>query len=85
MSDEANQSRLQYLLKLEHVFYKLGLNRCLVYHPCFVPDQKHLLVMMGQELIKHLPEQPAEYTRLYLKLGKTPEVDSMYFIGEGNA
>lgn len=48
VSDEATDSRLQYLRKLEQVLHKLGSNGCLVYHPYSIPDQDHLLVKMGQ-------------------------------------
>lgn len=82
--DEANDSRLQYLRKLDQVLHKLGSNGCLVYHPCSIPDQKHLnslLVMKGQELMKYLPEEPTEYMRLHLKLGKIPEAKPAYSNG----
>ena len=76
VSDETKDFRVQYLRKLEQVLRKLGSNGCLVYRSLSIPDQEQQLVMMGQELVKHLPEQPTEYMRLHLKLGKMLEAKS---------
>ena len=85
VSDEANDSRLQYLRKLEQVLHQLGSSGCLVYRPCSIPDQEQLLVMMGQELAKRLPEQATEFSRLHMRLGKTPEAKPLYFIDDENS
>ncbi|KAL9085882.1 MAG: hypothetical protein Q9165_007365 [Trypethelium subeluteriae] len=69
VSDEVNDSRLQYLRKLEQVLHMLGSNGRLVYRSCSIPDQEHQLVMLGQDLEKNMPEEPSEYTKLHLKLG----------------
>jgi hypothetical protein len=71
--DEESDLRLAYLLKLEMVLQHLGSDKKLVYQrQRSPPNQEQILELMGQELLKYLPEQPTEFMRLHLKLGEIP-------------
>jgi hypothetical protein len=74
--DEGNDLRLTYLLKLEEVLKQLGSDKRLVYQRQRIPpNQEQTLEIMGQELLKYLPEQPTEFMQLQLKLGEIPLYD----------
>lgn len=82
--EKADDSRLQFLRKLEQVLHKLGSNGRLVYHLRSLPDQEQMWVEIRQKFVENLPGKPTEFMRLHMKLGKTPGAKSAYFIGNRN-
>lgn len=71
VGDKANDPKLSYLSKLEHILRKLGSDKCLVYqfHSAKLVDDG-IFEIMGNKLIEYVPEQPTKFMQLYMKLGE---------------
>ena len=83
VGDKANDPKLSYLSKLEHILKKLGSDKCLVYQSHSAkPIDDGIFEIMGNKLIEYLPEQPNEFMQLYMKLGEPPSGGQRSFLTE---
>lgn len=71
VDDEAYDPKLLYLRKLERVLKQLGSHESLVYRPRNARlTGNEFLDFTEEDLTRYLPEEPSEFMRLYMKIGK---------------
>jgi hypothetical protein len=81
VGNQANDPKLLYLSKLEYILKQLGSDKRLVYRSLSEKrTEDEILEIMGDDLAKHLPEQPSEFMQLYMKLGELPSDGQRTFL-----
>ena len=79
--NQANDHKRLYLSKLEYILKQLGSDKRLVYQlQSDKLTKAKILEVVGDKLMKYLPEQPTEFMQLYMKLGELPSDGQRTFL-----